>query len=321
MLGDGRAILLGEQITPHGERRDIQLKGGGRTPFSGRRRACRPRPDAAGIPDQRGHACPGHPHHPRPGGGGQRRAGAPRYRRARRRAHPGGGLPPARGHLPVRRRPPRPGSAPRAVRLHPGTPLPGPEGRGQPGPGPAGRGHGAAHRSGGGLDAGGFYPRRAQHRQRDPVRRDHRLRPLRLHGCLSPGHGVQLHRPARPLRLRQPAGDHPVEPGPAGGNPGAADRRRQRGRRGARRGPAGRIRRPLRATLAGDDGRQAGPARRAGGGRPRPGGRPARLDAPGAGGLHQYLPWPDRPGGARWRGLLSGCLPGLAPPLAGPAGA
>ena len=34
MLGDGRAILLGEQITPHGERRDIQLKGGGRTPFS-----------------------------------------------------------------------------------------------------------------------------------------------------------------------------------------------------------------------------------------------------------------------------------------------
>ena len=33
-LGDGRAILLGEQITPAGERRDIQLKGSGRTPFS-----------------------------------------------------------------------------------------------------------------------------------------------------------------------------------------------------------------------------------------------------------------------------------------------
>lgn len=34
MLGDGRAILLGEQITPQGERYDIQLKGSGRTPYS-----------------------------------------------------------------------------------------------------------------------------------------------------------------------------------------------------------------------------------------------------------------------------------------------
>ncbi|MGR3763128.1 protein adenylyltransferase SelO [Rossellomorea sp. NS-SX7] len=34
MLGDGRAILLGEQITPAGERLDIQLKGPGRTPYS-----------------------------------------------------------------------------------------------------------------------------------------------------------------------------------------------------------------------------------------------------------------------------------------------
>jgi uncharacterized protein YdiU (UPF0061 family) len=33
-LGDGRAILLGEQITPDGKRFDIQLKGSGRTPFS-----------------------------------------------------------------------------------------------------------------------------------------------------------------------------------------------------------------------------------------------------------------------------------------------
>ncbi|MCX6856169.1 MAG: YdiU family protein [Verrucomicrobia bacterium] len=33
-LGDGRAILLGEQITPTGERFDIQLKGSGQTPFS-----------------------------------------------------------------------------------------------------------------------------------------------------------------------------------------------------------------------------------------------------------------------------------------------
>ena len=33
-LGDGRAILLGEQITPSGDRFDIQLKGSGPTPFS-----------------------------------------------------------------------------------------------------------------------------------------------------------------------------------------------------------------------------------------------------------------------------------------------
>ena len=36
MLGDGRAILLGEQITPDGERFDIQLKGSGPTTYSRR---------------------------------------------------------------------------------------------------------------------------------------------------------------------------------------------------------------------------------------------------------------------------------------------
>lgn len=36
MLGDGRAHLLGEHITPGGERFDIQLKGSGQTPFSRR---------------------------------------------------------------------------------------------------------------------------------------------------------------------------------------------------------------------------------------------------------------------------------------------
>ena len=35
-LGDGRAILLGEQLTPSGERFDIQLKGPGPTPYSRR---------------------------------------------------------------------------------------------------------------------------------------------------------------------------------------------------------------------------------------------------------------------------------------------
>ncbi len=36
ILGDGRAILLGEQITPYGDRFDIQLKGSGETPYSRR---------------------------------------------------------------------------------------------------------------------------------------------------------------------------------------------------------------------------------------------------------------------------------------------
>lgn len=36
MLGDGRALLVGEQITPDGRRFDIQFKGSGPTPFSRR---------------------------------------------------------------------------------------------------------------------------------------------------------------------------------------------------------------------------------------------------------------------------------------------
>ena len=36
ILGDGRAHLLGEQITPAGDRFDIQLKGSGQTPYSRR---------------------------------------------------------------------------------------------------------------------------------------------------------------------------------------------------------------------------------------------------------------------------------------------
>lgn len=34
MLGDGRAVLVGEHIAPDGSRHDIQYKGSGRTPFS-----------------------------------------------------------------------------------------------------------------------------------------------------------------------------------------------------------------------------------------------------------------------------------------------
>ena len=34
MLGDGRAIMLGEHVTPSGQRLDLQFKGSGRTPYS-----------------------------------------------------------------------------------------------------------------------------------------------------------------------------------------------------------------------------------------------------------------------------------------------
>ena len=34
ILGDGRAVLLGEQVTPDGDRFDLQLKGSGPTPYS-----------------------------------------------------------------------------------------------------------------------------------------------------------------------------------------------------------------------------------------------------------------------------------------------
>ena len=34
VLGDGRAVLLGEIVTPDGTRVDLQLKGAGRTPYS-----------------------------------------------------------------------------------------------------------------------------------------------------------------------------------------------------------------------------------------------------------------------------------------------
>lgn len=49
MLGDGRAVLIGEQVTPAGERFDIQLKGEEALLFKGWRRTCRPWTDAQGT--------------------------------------------------------------------------------------------------------------------------------------------------------------------------------------------------------------------------------------------------------------------------------
>ena len=105
-LGDGRALLLGEVIDTAGRRRDLHLKGSGRTPFArGGRRQGRGRPDAARVPDRRGDARPRHPDDAGARRRGHRRAGAAREGGAAGRgALPGRGQPPARRHVPVRRR-------------------------------------------------------------------------------------------------------------------------------------------------------------------------------------------------------------------------
>ena len=65
------------------------------------------------------------------------------------------------------------------------------------------------------VDARRVRPRGHEHRQHDDLGRDHRLRAVRLPGRLRPGHGLQLDRPRRALRLRQPAARGRVEPRPA----------------------------------------------------------------------------------------------------------
>jgi len=51
--------------------------------------------------------------------------------------------------------------------------------------------------AGGSLDARRVHPRCHEHRQHDDLRRDHRLRALRVHGCLRPRHRVQFDRSQR----------------------------------------------------------------------------------------------------------------------------
>ena len=76
----------------------------------------------------------------------------------------------------------------------------------------------AAGRAGRALAAGRLHPRRHEYRQHLDIRRDHRLRPVRLHGPIRSGDGVQLDRRAGPLRLCQPAADRALEPDAASPN-------------------------------------------------------------------------------------------------------
>ena len=88
------------------------------------------------------------------------------------------------------------------------------------------RRRGAAGRAGRALAAYRLHPWRDEHRQHLDLGRDHRLRPLRLHGSLRSRAGVLVDRRARPLRLRQPAADRAVESDAARRMPAAADVRR-----------------------------------------------------------------------------------------------
>ena len=207
-LGDGRALLLGEVIdVARPPARPAPEGVGAHAVRPRRRRQGRGRADAARVRHRRGDARARHPDH-----AGRSPSSPPASRSPARRLLPGavlarvaashlrvgtfqyaaatgdadarcGASPTTRSPATTRRRRRRDEPVPRAVSSASSTPR----------------------RAGRPLDARRVHPRRDEHRQHDDLRRDDRLRPVRVHGRLRPGHGVQLDRPRRPLRLRQPA--------------------------------------------------------------------------------------------------------------------
>ena len=99
-LGDGRAILLGEVLDRNGERREVQLKGAGRTPFS-----------------RRGDGRAANSDHARAGGRLNRRTCLPRPPVTWSRADPRRVESHPRRNLPIFRRARRPGSRQLSCRL------------------------------------------------------------------------------------------------------------------------------------------------------------------------------------------------------------
>ena len=222
-LGDGRAILLGEVVDRAGVRRDIQLKGSGPTPFSRRgdgRAALGPvlreyivseAMAALGIPTTRSLAAVA--------------TGEPVVRET---VLPGAVLTRvATSHIRVGTfqffAARGDGEALRLLADHV-IARHYPDARDEENPYRALFDRVIARQAElvAQMDAGGLHPRRHEHRQLLDRRRDHRLRPLRLHGRLQARHGVQLDRPRRPLRLRQPAAHLPLEPGALRRDPAAA---------------------------------------------------------------------------------------------------
>ena len=227
-LGDGRAILLGEVIDADGVRRDIQLKGSGPTPFSRRgdgRAALGPvlreyivseAMFALGIPTTRSLA-----------------AVITGENVMRETMLPGAVLTRVAsshirvGHLPVFCRARRHRRRAPARRPRHREALSGRGKRRAALSRAARRRRRAAGRSGRALASGRLHPWRHEHRQFLDLGRDHRLRPVRVHGRLRSGAGVLLDRRAGPLRLRQPAADRALEFDAACRMPAAAVLRRQ----------------------------------------------------------------------------------------------
>ena len=72
------------------------------------------------------------------------------------------------------------------------------------------------------ADGGQLHPRCAEDQQHHDRRESIDDGPRRRHGRRRPGDEVQPDRPRGPLRLRQPAGDHHLEPRPPGRDDAAA---------------------------------------------------------------------------------------------------
>lgn len=213
------ALLVGEVIDVFGRRRDLHLKGSGRTSFARggdgkaavgpmlREYVMGEAMHALGIPTTRALAVVA------TGDPVRRRDGA-----ARCGACSCGRESPARRHVPVRSCSSRHrnGAAGGRPRDRPSLPAPRRPARSVPGP-VAGSGAGAG-RAGRELDAGRLRPRSDEHRQHHHLRRDDRLRAVRLHGPVRPCDGVQLHRPRRSLRTatsrRSSSGTSPGSPSP-----------------------------------------------------------------------------------------------------------
>ena len=143
----------------------------------------RPGPDAARVPHQRSDACARHSHHALSRGGHDRRAGVPRGSSAGRRADARGRQSHSCRHLRVLRGSRRSrmpyascwttssrDTIPRRVSADVPALAVLEAGRAAPG---------RAHC---GLDARRLHPWRHEHRQHGDLGRDHRLRPVRIHG-------------------------------------------------------------------------------------------------------------------------------------------
>ena len=248
-LGDGRAILLGEQITPSGDRLDIQLKGAGQTRFSRRgdgRAALGPMlreyiiseaMHALGIPTTRSLAVAktGEPVYREEvlDGAVLTRVAASHIRVGTMQwaaAHDDQDAVRALADYTRARHYPELADSPEPSSIALFDAIL--ERQAQP------------HRP---LAAGRLRPWRDEHGQHGALRRNDRLRPVRVHGPVRSRHRVQFHRPRRAIRVRPPAGGCAVEPRAACRSDAASVRSRRGSRSGACHGGAQPLPGPVRA--------------------------------------------------------------------------